>query len=259
KGSEIAGKTLGVGGLGAIGALVANMGLALGMNVVGYDPAISIDAAWRMSSKVKKMDNLQSLMAKSDFVTLHVPSIPATQHMINSDILASALKGQVILNFARGEIVDTQGIINALDSNKISRYVTDFPTPELLGRDDVIAMPHIGASTKEAEENCAMMVADQLIDFLENGNIINSVNFPAITMERITDATRITFANHNVSGVLGEVLSVLAKMNVNVLDMLNKSRGNIAYNILDVEGRPGDELIDRIEQLEHVINARMVI
>ncbi len=257
KGSEIAGKTLGVVGLGAIGSMVANMGLSLGMDVAGYDPAISVDAAWRLSSKVRKMENLSSLLARCDFVTLHVPAMEATRHLIKAESLATAKTGIVLLNFAREEVVDAAAVVNALDQGKLSRYVTDFPTPALIGRDDVIAMPHIGASTEEAEENCAVMAADQVMDFLEHGNIVNSVNFPPLRMDR-TGGSRITFANHNVAGVLGNVLSVLAEREVNVADMLNKSRGNVAYNILDVEGAPDESLLQAIGSIEHVINVRSI-
>ncbi len=257
KGSEIAGKTLGVVGLGAIGSLVANMGLALDMNVVGYDPAISVEGAWRLSSRVEKMENLSSLLAKSDFVTLHVPAIDATRHLINSESLRAARPGLVLLNFAREEIADADAVVQALEAGRLGRYVTDFPVPALIGRDDVIAMPHIGASTSEAEENCAVMAADQLKDFLENGNILNSVNFPPLSMDRAA-GSRITFSNHNVAGVLGNVLSVLAEREVNVADMLNKSRQNIAYNILDVEGSVDEDLAQAISAVEHVVRVRIV-
>lgn len=257
KGSEIAGKTLGVVGLGAIGSIVANTALALGMEVVGYDPAISVDAAWRLSSQVKKMENLQSLLGRSDFVSLHVPAIGATKHLINAESLKSAKKGLRLLNFAREEIVDTQSVVAALNSKTLAKYVTDFPALELIGHSDVILTPHIGASTLEAEENCAVMAADQLIDYLENGNIRNSVNLPNLNMERTTPY-RITFSNQNVSGVLGHVLSLLAEREINVTDMLNKSRDEIAYNVLDVEDKPTDELIASIKEVDHVISVRVV-
>ncbi len=255
KGIEMAGKTLGVVGLGAIGSGVANTAIALGMNVVGYDPAISIDAAWRLSSNVKKMENLQSLLAHSDFITLHVPAIEATKNLINSDSLKSAKKGLVVLNFARAEIVDTAAMVQALQDGTVGKYVADFPSPELLSAPNTLLMPHLGASTKEAEENCAVMAATQMVDFLENGNIKNSVNFPNIQMER-NQGYRITFANQNVSGVLGQVLSVLAERNVNVVDMLNKSRDDIAYNLLDVEQQPSPEILAELKAIEHVIKVR---
>ncbi|WP_250656293.1 phosphoglycerate dehydrogenase [Alkalimarinus coralli] len=257
KGSELAGKTLGIVGLGAIGSMLADMALALGMNVVGYDPAISIEAAWRLSSRIKKMDNLSSLMARSDFISLHVPSIEATRKMVNGENLSQAKPGAVLLNFSRSEIVDNEAVISALNEGRLSKYVSDFPIPELIGRDDVIFTPHIGASTAEAEDNCAVMAADQLVDFLENGNIKNSVNFPNLTMER-SGGPRITFCNHNVPGVLGHVLSILADKNVNVTDMLNKSRDDIAYNIIDVESEPTEALLASIYEVEHVIKVRVV-
>lgn len=255
KGHEIAGKTLGVIGLGAIGANVANMGINLGMNVVGFDPAISIEAAWRLSSKIEKMENLQSLMARCDYISLHVPAIPETQNMINSDALAHAKKGACLLNFARGEITDAKAIINALDTGKLARYATDFPTAAMLTRDDVFPMPHLGASTEEAEDNCAVMACEQLIDFLENGNIKNSVNFPQISFERSTPY-RITFVNKNVAGVLGHVLTVLADMEINVADMMNKSRNGLAYNIIDLESEASEALLIAIAKVAEVIKVR---
>lgn len=257
-GGEIAGRTLGIVGLGAIGSMVAEMALNMGMNVVGYDPALSVEAAWRLPSEVQRMENLQALMANADFITLHVPAIEPTKGMINADALAAVKEGAILLNFARESITDTAAVIDALDNGKLAKYVCDFPMPGLLQRNDVLAMPHIGASTAEAEENCAVMAANQLIDFLENGNIKNSVNFPTIAMSRVPNTTRITFANDNVSGVLGHVLSVLADNNINVIDMLNKSRDEVAYNILDVENGPSQDIIDAIAAVEHVINVRVI-
>ena len=257
KGSELAGKTLGIVGLGAIGSMVADMALSLGMNVVGYDPAISVESAWRLSSRIQKMDNLTSLMTRSDYISLHVPAIDATRNMVNAENLSMVKPDATLLNFSRGEIVDDESIVSALNEGWLSKYVSDFPIPELIGRDNVIFTPHIGASTVEAEENCAVMAADQLIDFLENGNIKNSVNFPNLMMER-SEGPRITFCNNNVPGVLGHVLSLLADQNVNVTDMLNKSRDDIAYNIIDVESEPSEELLAAIYEVEHVIKVRVV-
>ena len=257
-GSELYGRSLGVVGLGAIGSMVAEMALAMGMKVLGYDPALSVEAAWRLPSQVERKENIQLLLAHSDFVTLHVPAIDATKHLINADTLTSVKAGAVLLNFARETIVDSAAVIDSLNSDQgLSQYVCDFPEPSMLGRDDVLAMPHIGASTLEAEENCAKMAADQIKDYLENGNIKNSVNFPVIQMPR-TEEFRITFSNHNVAGVLGNVLSVLAKYEVNVIDMLNKSRGDVAYNIIDVEQWPNDEVIGGIQEVEHVIGVRVL-
>ncbi len=256
-GSEISGLTLGVVGLGAIGALVANMALELGMHVAGYDPAISIESAWRLSSRVQKMDSLNSLVAVSDFVTLHVPAIPPTLGLINSEVLSRFKPGARLLNFARDEIVDLPSVIAALDAGGISAYISDFPHPELLGRKDTLLLPHIGASTAEAEENCAMMAADQLMDFLENGNIRNSVNYPDTQMAR-NGGYRITFCNDNVPKVLGHVLTVLADHDLNVIDMVNLSRGDFAYSIIDVENEPGADVMQAINRTEHVIRARLL-
>ena len=256
-GQELKGKTLGIIGLGAIGSLVADMALALGMNVVGYDPALSIEAAWRLSSEVQRAENMHALLARCDYVSLHVPAIKPTLNMINDEALAQAKSGMVLVNFARESIVDPQAVARALDSGKLRSYVCDFPDPIFYGRDDVIAMPHIGASTAEAEENCAVMAADQVIDFLENGNIKNSVNFPAASMPRV-EGQRIVFTNENVPKVLGSVLSVLADHNVNVLDMMNKSRGDLAYNILDVEQMENGDVIETIRGIEHVTAVRLI-
>lgn len=254
-GCEIQGRTLGVVGLGAIGAIVANMALELGMKVVGYDPALSVEAAWRLSSSVEKMDSLQSLLARADYVTLHVPALAATRHMLNADTLRSLRPGAVLLNFAREEIIDTSAVIGALDSGLLRRFVTDFPVPALLGRTNVIAMPHIGASTAEAEENCAVMAADQLMEFLEHGNVRNSVNFPNTRMAR-NGGYRLTFANANVPKVLGNVLGVIAACNNNVIDLVNQSRDDLAYNIIDVE-QPVDQCaLDQIAAIEGVIRVR---
>ncbi len=256
-GNELYGKTLGVVGLGAIGSMVAEMALAMGMEVAGYDPALSVEAAWRLPSQVIRKENLQSLLSCSDFITLHVPALPATQHMINADALKSVKQGAVLLNFARDAIVDAEAVVASLDEKQLGQYICDFPEPCLIGREDVIAMPHIGASTAEAEENCAVMAANQLMDFLENGNIKNSVNFPPVQMSRVS-GYRITFANDNVSGVLGHVLSVLADNNVNVIDMMNKSRGDVAYNIIDVEQEPSEQVMSAIKDVEHVISVRVL-
>ena len=256
-GNELYGKNLGVVGLGAIGSMVAEMALALGMDVVGYDPALSVEAAWRLPSQVERKENLQSLLSHSDYITIHVPALPATQHMINGDALKSVKTGAKLLNFARDAIVDAQAVVESLDNKQLGQYICDFPEPCLIGREDVIAMPHIGASTAEAEENCAVMAANQLMDYLENGNIKNSVNFPQVFMARVS-GYRITFTNDNVSGVLGHVLSVLADSDVNVIDMMNKSRGDVAYNIIDVEQQPSEVVLAAIKEVEHVISVRLL-
>ena len=257
KGQELMGKTLGVVGLGAIGSSVANMALSMGMKVIGYDPAISIDAAWRLPNQVQKAENLQQLLSRSDYISLHVPAIEATKNLINSSSLASIKHGAKLLNFARESIVNTADALSALNSGQLSCYVTDFPSPELLNRADVIALPHLGASTQEAEDNCAIMGARQLIEFIEHGNIRNSVNFPNCELER-TSAFRICFANQNVPKVLSQVLNLLAEEDINVIEMLNKSRDHIAYNILDIDKEPSADLLSAITGTEQVFHLRSI-
>ncbi len=256
-GSEITGKTLGVVGLGAIGSIIANLALDLGMNVIGYDPAISVEAAWQLSSRVERMDSIEALLARADFITLHVPAIPATKHLINTNTLGLMKPTAKILNFAREEIVSTEDMVTALDAGTIAGYISDFPAPALLGRKDVLLMPHIGASTEEAEENCAVMAADQLMDYLENGNIRNSVNYPPTKMSR-NGGRRITFTNNNVPKVLGNVLAVLADAELNVVDMVNKSRGDIAYNIIDIEGDLDQSIEAAIAAVDGVVRIRVI-
>ena len=254
-GSELQGKTLGVLGLGAIGSLIARLGLDLGMDVVGYDPAISIEAAWRLPSSVRKMDNMQSLFSQSDYVSLHIPVLESTRGIINADTLSYFKKDASLLNFAREQIVDTPAVVNALESNALRTYVTDFPHPLLRNREDTILMPHIGASTAEAEENCAIMAADQIKAFLDHGNIKNAVNFPAIELERTTDS-RLTVTNRNAPGTLSHILNVLGDADLNVADLLNKSRGDIAYNLIDLNTAPHADVLDKIRSVEGVINVR---
>ncbi|MDT8398241.1 MAG: phosphoglycerate dehydrogenase [Pseudomonadales bacterium] len=257
KGSELMGKTIGVVGLGAIGALVADVAIQLGMKVLGYDPAISVDAAWRLANQVEKQENLTSLIARSDFVTLHLPVLDSTRKLINSKVIHYFKSGACLLNFSRDLIVDSDALLEGLNSGRLSRYVTDFPSPELLGRDDVITTPHIGASTDEAEDNCAVMAVDQLRDFLENGNIRNAVNFPNIFLER-TEGVRIAVINENVAGMLGKILSILADKNINVIDMLNKSRNDIAYNLIDLASAPSAETLAEIQAIPHVIKVWLI-
>ncbi len=257
RGIELKGKTLGVIGLGAIGCLVTDIALSLGMNVIGYDPALSIDAAWRLSNKVQRMENMQALLAKADFVSLHVPLLDVTRGLINADALALMKPNACLLNFARGGIVDDQAAIAALKAGGLRQYFTDFPTPDLIGVAGVTLMPHIGASTSESEENCAVMAADQLKDYLESGNIRNSVNFPAVYLER-NAGYRLTVANDNVPKVLGSILSVLADTNINVIDMINKSRDDIAYNVLDMEELPSADVLAKIQAVEGVITVRLI-
>ncbi|MFT4767556.1 MAG: D-3-phosphoglycerate dehydrogenase [Glaciecola sp.] len=256
-GTELIGKTLGVVGLGNIGSLVANMGLALGMKVIGYDPAISVEAAWRLSSDVEKMDNLHSLFGRADYISLHLPVLDATRGLVSDSLLAGVKSSLVLLNFARGEIVDNSAIIRALDEGRMHRYVSDFPANETLRHPGILQMPHIGASTGEAEENCAVMVADQLMDFLENGNIANSVNFPNIALPRTTPV-RVTISNLNVPKVLNQITAIIAEHDINIVDMLNKSRADLAYNIIDLEACPSDDSLEALRSIEEVINVRVL-
>ena len=257
KGSELIGKTLGVVGLGAIGSMVARAGLDMGMRVVGFDPALSVEAAWRVPAEVKRMGNLPALFAQADFVTLHVPLLPATEGMINAESLAAFKPGSVLLNFARQPIVDTVALTKGLDSGQIGKYVADFPVPGLIDHPRVMLTPHLGASTAEAEENCAIMAAEQLIDFLQTGSIRNSVNFPAVSMEP-TDGYRVAVTNRNVPGMLGQMTAMLAERNINVSDLLNKSRDDVAYNLIDLAEAPDQGLIDAICNIEGVINVRVI-
>jgi len=261
KGSEIAGKTLGIVGLGAIGSLVAEMAIGLGMKVLGYDPALSVDAAWRLPNQVRKIENLTALLVNSDFVSLHLPVLDSTRNLIDAAAVANMKPGLCLLNFSRDEIVNTQAIVDGLDKKRLRMYVSDFPCKELIGRDDVILMPHIGASTDEAEDNCAVMAADQLMDFLENGNIRNSVNFPSVALDRAPGAargTRLAISNKNLPKMLGQILSILANQNLNVVDMINKSRNEIAYNLIDVESRPSDAVLAEIAAVQDVIKVSVL-
>lgn len=257
-GYELKGKTLGVVGLGAIGSMVAEVALAMGMNVLGYDPALSVEAAWRLPNQVQRKESLNALLMASDYVSLHVPALPVTHHLINKDTLALMKPHTALINFARESIVDPGAIVEALAAGKLRQYICDFPEPVLIGRKGVIALPHIGASTEEAEENCAVMAADQIRDFLENGNISNSVNFPQISMGRVEGTTRITFSNENVAGVLGDVLSIFAEHSVNVVDMMNKSRDTVAYNIMDLAVAPPPQALEALRKVKHVIRVRVI-
>ncbi len=256
KGRELHGRSLGVVGLGAIGSMVARAALDLGMDVLGYDPAISVDAAWRLPAEVRRMENLASLFARSDYVTLHVPLLPDTRGMIDAQALAMFRPGSVLLNFAREPIVDPTALRAALDDGRLSRYVADFPVPELTSHPRVLLTPHLGASTDEAEENCAVMAADQLIDFLRTGNIRNSVNFPTVILEP-AGGHRLAVTNRNVPGVLNRVTSVLAERQINVVDMINKSRDEVAYNLIDVVEALDTATVDELCDLEHVMNVRV--
>ena len=261
KGNEIAGKTLGVVGLGAIGSMVADMAIKLGMKVQGFDPALSVDAAWRLPSEVKRIENLSTLIGNSDFISLHLPVLDTTRNLIDASMFAAMKKDTCLLNFARDEIVDSSALAETLESGNLRNYICDFPRPELAAREDVICMPHIGASTAEAEENCAIMAANQLKDFLNNGNIKNSVNFPNLHLDRdstVEKGSRLAISNKNVPKMLGQILSVLADQNINVIDMLNKSRDEVAYNLIDLELTPPSEAIAAIAKIDDVIKVTVL-
>ncbi len=258
KGFELPGRTLGVIGLGAIGVKVANTALDLGMNVIGYDPQITVKNAWQLHSGVDQALSVDELLSKSDFVTLHVPLIDATRNLINADRIKLMRKGATVLNFARGGIVDDNAVKAALDDGKLHSYVCDFPSNNLKGNAKVIALPHLGASTDEAEDNCAVMIADQLRDFLENGNIVNSVNFPETVMPRMEGLYRIGVVNANVPNMVGQISTVLANHNLNIADLLNKSRGDIAYTLIDVESELPAAVLDEIAAIEGVLSVRAI-
>jgi len=255
-GFELPGRTLGVIGLGAIGREVANAALELGMKVVGFDPGITVQGAWRLSSDVEQAENIEALLARSDFITFHVPLSEETRHLINADRLRSMKEGVVILNFAREGIVDETAIIEAIDAGKVYAYVCDFPSPRNKAHPRVVALPHLGASTQEAEENCAIMVAEEVRDYLENGNVRHSVNFPEMRMPRTEGSFRLTVANSNVPNMLGQISTELAEAGLNILDMLNKSRGELAYTLVDVDKPVPDEVIRRIGAIQGVLAVR---
>jgi Phosphoglycerate dehydrogenase and related dehydrogenases len=257
-GFELPGRTLGVIGLGAIGVLVANAARALGMNVIGYDPQITVARAWQLSSEVQQAHSVDELMSRSQLVTVHVPLADATRHLINAERLRLMPKGGVVLNFARAGIVDDRAVVEALDAGHLRAYVCDFPNNLIKDHPRIITLPHLGASTEEAEENCAVMVADQVRDFLENGNIRNSVNFPDVTLARSGKGVRIAIANANVPNMLGQISAALGEAGVNIDDMINKSRGDVAYTLVDVEGRLPEATVQRIRQIEGVLNVRVI-
>jgi D-3-phosphoglycerate dehydrogenase len=254
-GFELPGKTLGVIGLGAIGVEVANVALSLGMKVVGYDPEITVKRAWQLSSGVQQVDTLDRLFKESDFVTVHVPLVDATRSLINADRIALMSDGGVIINFARGGIADDDAVVAALESGKLHAYISDFPTSALIDHPKVVALPHLGASTTEAEENCAVMVAENVRDYLENGNVRFSVNFPETFIPRL-GAYRITIANANVPNMVGQISTALAAANLNIEDLLNKSYGDLAYTIVDLDGPVSDETIEEMRSIEGVLALR---
>ncbi len=254
-GEELPSKTLGVIGLGAIGLRVANAALSLGMKVVGYDPLISVQSAWQLSSGVQKAVSIDHLFSQCDAVSVHVPLLDATRGLVSAERIKMMPKGGVIVNLARGGICDDNAVLAALDAGHLHRYVIDFPTSALLANEKVIAFPHLGASTLEAEENCAIMVADQVRDYLEDGTVCNSVNFPEAFMPR-NGGNRITIANANVPNMVGQISTILANANLNIADLLNKSRGEVAYTIIDVDGDISEETLQAIRGIQGVLSLR---
>ena len=254
-GFELPGRTLGVIGLGAIGVEVANVALALGMKVVGFDPKITVRSAWQLSSGVRQVETLDRLFKESDVVSVHVPLVDATRNIVNGDRLSLMPDGGILINFARGGVVDDAAAMQALDSGKLHAYICDFPTRELIEHSKVIALPHLGASTTEAEENCAVMVAENVKDYLENGIIRHSVNFPEAIMPRI-DSYRITVANANVPNMVGQISTCLAEVKLNIVDLLNKSRGDVAYTVVDLDQAVPEETLDKIRQIKGVLTVR---
>lgn len=256
-GFELPGRTIGVVGLGAIGRKVANMAIKLGMKVVGYDPGLTVEGAWKLSADVQKAGSIDELLARVDFVTFHVPLIEETRHMINAERLRHMKDNVVILNFARAGIVDDAAVVQALEAGKVYAYVCDFPSNLLKGHERVIALPHLGASTREAEDNCAIMVADQVRDYLENGNVHNAVNFPEVVMER-TEGYRLGIVNNNVPNMVGQISTCMAEAGLNIIDMLNRSRGQIAYTLTDVDKPVPPEVLEAISSIDGVLAVRTV-
>ena len=256
-GCEIEGKKLGVIGLGAIGVLVANAATNLGRDVYGYDPYVSVDSAWRLSRSIHHAKSVDELYKECDYITIHVPALPDTKGMIDKNAIDLMKDGVVVLNFARDVLVNSEAMVDALISGKVKRYVTDFPTPEIAGVKNAIVIPHLGASTEESEDNCAKMAVQELRDFLENGNIKNSVNYPSCDMG-VKDKTRITIMHRNIPNMIGQFTALLAKDNVNIDDMTNKNSGAYAYTMMDVDSEVGAEVVDGLEAIEGVLKVRVI-
>ena len=260
KGNELSGSSLGVVGLGAIGSKVARMGVALDMEVIGFDPALSVEAAWKLPSQVKPATTLEELFRVSDYISIHIPALPTTEKIINKDLFKFSNKLS-LLNFARHEVVNTQDVLNFIDKGNLRNFITDFPTPELIKRanekKDVILLPHIGASTAQAEENCAVMAVNQLTEFLQTGNIVNSVNFPDVRLNRTTDY-RISIINKNVPAMIGQIATELGELKLNIAEMTNVSKGDIAYNLIDIENEVSEKSINKLQSIENVIDVRLI-
>ena len=258
-GNELAGKTLGIVGLGSIGSMLAQAAHTLGMKLVGYDPYISIEGAWRLPADVEKAETMEDLLHQSDYVSLHVPLVEDTKNLINKSNLKKFKKGARLINLSRGGIVNTLDVISELENGNLGRFVTDFPTPELIKRsankNDVVLLPHLGASTKEAEVNCAVMAANQMVNYLQDGTILNSVNFPRISLSRGTNH-RLVIINHNEPGMISKIADSIAACNINIAEMTNKSRDEIAINLIDLECEASNQLIEQLRSVEHVMSVR---
>ena len=260
KGNELKGKTIGIIGLGAIGSLLAQSVVSMDMKVIGYDPNISIDAAWQLPKEVVKADNLKDLLSNSDYISIHVPLVEETKNLICNDVIKFIKPGAKLINLSRGSIVNNKDVLNALENKKISTFVTDFPSPEMVKRSikfsDVILLPHLGASTKEAEINCAVMAAEQAIRFLKDGEIINSVNFPKVKLGRTTKY-RLVVVHKDEPGVIGNITGEIASHNLNIPDMINKSRNEIAITVIDLDDDPSQEIIDNLKKIVNVLSVRI--
>ncbi len=254
-GFELAGHTLGIVGLGKVGCLVADAAIKLGMNVLGYDPDITVDAAWSLPAQVKKAHSVNEVLKSAHFITLHVPLVDATRNLVNADNIVQMRPGAVLLNFSREGVVNEGAVLAALNRGQLGHYVCDFPSAAINGHERVVALPHLGASTREAEENCALMVVDQLRDYLEHGNVANSVNFPAVSMGR-ESAYRVAIANANVPNMLGQISTAMASAGLNIHNMVNKSRGDVAYTLVDVDSPIADKVLADIAAIEGVLAVR---
>ncbi|MCF6173553.1 MAG: phosphoglycerate dehydrogenase [Campylobacteraceae bacterium] len=257
-GNELKGKKLGVVGLGAIGAMVANDALSLGMEVIGYDPYLSVDAAWELSSRVQKATGLETLLKEVDYLTIHVPLLGSTKGMYNAEKFAMMKKGIKIINLARGGLINNKDMKEALKDGKVGRYITDFPSADILGIDGVIAIPHLGASTQESEDNCAVMASLEMKEFLETGNIKNSVNFPNCQLPNKDDRKRIIIANKNIPNMISIITTLLAENSINIHDMINKSKNDLAYNIIDTNSKVSDDVLDKIKNIDGVLMTRVI-
>jgi D-3-phosphoglycerate dehydrogenase len=254
-GYELAGHTLGIVGLGKVGCLVADAAIRLGMNVLGYDPEITVDAAWSLPSQVRRAGSVSEVLRNAHFVTLHVPLVESTRHLVNADNLGMMRPGTVLLNFSRDGVVSNHAVLASLKAGHLATYVCDFPSAVLQHHERVVCLPHLGACTREAEENCAIMVADQLRDFLENGNIANAVNFPSVSMAR-ESADRVAIANANVPNMLGQISTAMAHAGLNIHNMVNKSRGDMAYTLVDVDSAVSDAVLADIGSIAGVLSVR---